>query len=55
MTDTRKIRLGFVNGDHLHFGDLLTQALACPTAHTSALSIARSPLSIDRSPLSIEH
>ena len=36
MTDTNgttgKIRLGFVNGDHLHFNDLLQHALACPTA-----------------------
>jgi predicted dehydrogenase len=32
MTEPRRIRLGFVNGDHLHFGDLLTQALSCPTA-----------------------
>jgi len=36
MTDTNgttaKIRLGFVNGDHLHFNDLLKHAYACPTA-----------------------
>jgi predicted dehydrogenase len=30
MTD--KIRLGFVGGDHLHFNDLLKNALDCPTA-----------------------
>ena len=27
-----KIRLGFVGGDHLHFNDLLKNALSCPTA-----------------------
>lgn len=29
---TEKIRLGFVNGDHLHFNDLLKNAIASPTA-----------------------
>lgn len=34
-----KIRLGFVNGDHLHFGGLLQSALECPTAEVVGMVI----------------
>jgi predicted dehydrogenase len=35
----QKIRLGFVNGDHLHFGGLLQSALECPTADVVGMVI----------------
>ena len=38
MTD-RKLRLGFVSGDHLHFGGLLTAALAADTVEVVGMVI----------------
>ena len=35
----QKIRLGFINGDHLHFGGLLQSALECPTAEVVGMVI----------------
>src|ERR671916_647244 len=35
----QKIRLGFVGGDHLHFGGLLKSAVACPTAEVVGVVI----------------
>lgn len=35
----QKIRLGFVGGEHLHFGGLLKAAVACPTAEVVGMTI----------------
>ena len=44
MSASRRVRLAFVGGEHVHFPGLLTSALASPTAEVVGLSISDAEL-----------